>query len=39
MLSVIAPQEHNALINVRHPAMAGVRVIENHPFRFDPRLL
>jgi len=37
--SIIVPQEHNAIINVRHPAMPGVRVVTNEPFRFDPRLL
>lgn len=37
--SVVVPQEHNAIINVRHPAMARVRVVTNAPFRFDPRLL
>lgn len=37
--SVVVPPEHNAIINVRHPAMARVRVITNAPFRFDPRLL
>jgi len=37
--SIVVPREHNAIINVRHPAMAGVRVITNEAFRFDPRLL
>lgn len=36
--SVIVPSEHNAILNPRHRAMAGVRVIADHPFRFDPRL-
>ena len=37
--SVIVPQELNALINVRHAAMAGVRVVADQPFAFDRRLL
>ncbi len=37
--SVVVPQEHNAIVNVRHPAMGGVRVISDQPFHFDPRLL
>ena len=36
--SIVVPQEHNAIINARHPAMDGVRVVTNEPFRFDPRL-
>ena len=36
--SVVVPQEHNALINVRHPQMARVRLIGDEPFRLDPRL-
>ncbi len=37
--SVVVPQERNALINVRHPAMGGVRTVADQAFRFDPRLL
>ncbi len=37
--SLVVPQERNAIINVRHPAMAGVRVVANEAFQFDPRLL
>ena len=37
--SIIVPRERNAIINVRHPAMAGVRVVTNEAFRFDPRLI
>ncbi len=37
--SVIVPQERNALINVRHPAMRSVRLVGEEPFRFDQRLL
>ncbi|HEY4030572.1 MAG TPA: hypothetical protein VGM25_09535 [Caulobacteraceae bacterium] len=36
--SVVVPQELNALINVRHPGMAGVRLAGETPFRLDPRL-
>jgi RES domain-containing protein len=36
--SVVVPQERNALINVRHPQMAGVRIVSQEPFKFDPRL-
>ena len=36
--SVVVPQEHNALINVRHPQMARVRLVGDEPFRLDPRL-
>jgi RES domain-containing protein len=37
--SVIVPQERNAIINVRHPAMSRIRLIADEPFRFDPKLL
>ncbi len=37
--SVVVPQERNAILNPRHPAMAGVRILADDPFRFDPRLL
>jgi len=37
--SVVVPQEHNAIINVRHPAMDRIAVITDEPFSFDPRLL
>ena len=37
--SVIVPDEHNAILNPLHRAMAGVRLVADHPFRFDPRLL
>ena len=36
--SLVVPQERNAIINVLHPAMGGVSVVTNEPFRFDPRL-
>jgi len=36
--SVIVPQERNALINVRHPAIASMRLIDDAPFRLDSRL-
>ena len=37
--SVIIPSERNAIINVRHREMPGVRLLSNEPFSFDPRLL
>jgi len=37
--SIVVPQEHNAILNVAHPAMARVALIADEPFRFDPRLL
>jgi RES domain-containing protein len=37
--SVVVPQEENAILNARHPAMSHVRVLGNIPFRFDRRLL
>jgi RES domain-containing protein len=36
--SVIVPEERNFLINVRHPAMAGVALERVRPFIFDTRL-
>lgn len=37
--SAVVPQERNALINVRHPGMARVRLVGDEPFGLDPRLL
>jgi RES domain-containing protein len=37
--SVIVPPENNALLNVRHVAMAVVRVVSNDLFSFAPRLI
>jgi len=37
--SIVVPQEHNAILNVRHPAMDRVAIVIDEPFRFDPRLL
>ena len=37
--SAVVPQERNALINVRHPDMARVKVINDEAFRLDPRLV
>jgi len=37
--SVVVPREHNAIINVRHPAMTRVAIVADTAFRFDPRLL
>ncbi len=36
--SQVVPQEINTLLNPRHPAFVGVRVVRDEPFRFDPRL-
>ena len=36
--SAVVPQETNALINPRHPAASGLRLVSQEPFRFDPRL-
>lgn len=36
--SVIVPEEHNYLINPRHPGASEVRLAANRPFRFDDRL-
>jgi RES domain-containing protein len=33
------PEELNVLLNPEHPAAHRVRVVEEHPFSFDPRLL
>ncbi len=37
--SAIVPEEHNILINPRHPRMRDVSVVDARPFRFDRRLL
>ena len=38
--SVVAPGHKNYLLNPAHPDFAaGVKVVENHPFAFDLRLL
>lgn len=37
--SAVVPQERNALINVRHPAMGRVRQVRDEAFRLDPRLV
>lgn len=36
--SVLAPSEHNLLINPDHPDAAAVRRVVVRPFRFDERL-
>lgn len=36
--SVIVPQERNVVLNVAHPAMAGVVVVSQEAFRLDRRL-
>ena len=37
--SAIVPEEHNILLNVRHPRMRDVRVLTTRDFSFDRRLL
>jgi RES domain-containing protein len=37
--SAVVPWENNVLLNVRHAAMAGIRVVSNDPFSFDPRVI
>ena len=37
--SAIVPEEHNVLLNPRHPRMADVRTVGTRPFRFDRRLV
>jgi len=36
--SAIIETERNLLLNPRHPDMKRVKVVENRPFSFDPRL-
>jgi len=36
--SVVVPKETNALMNPRHPEASGLRLVDDEPFRFDPRL-
>lgn len=36
--SAVVPQERNSLINPRHPAAVGLKLVADEPFRFDPRL-
>jgi RES domain-containing protein len=33
------PEERNVILDPRHPAHAGVRIVSSRPFVFDPRLL
>ena len=37
--SVIVPQESNVLLNPLHPQAAGIRILEQIEFRFDPRMV
>ncbi len=37
--SAVIPIERNLLLNPRHPDIAQVRVVDDVPFSFDPRLL
>ena len=36
--SVIVPQESNVLLDPLHPQAAGIRILEQIEFRFDPRM-
>lgn len=33
------PEERNVILDPRHPAHAGVRLVSSRPFVYDPRLL
>lgn len=37
--SAVIPIERNLLLNPRHPGIERVRVVDDTPFTFDPRLL
>jgi RES domain-containing protein len=37
--SAIVKEEHNYLLNPRHPKASSVKIIKNEPFSFDSRLL
>lgn len=37
--SVVLPEEHNLLINPRHPDAPRVHIVDSRPFAFDLRLL
>jgi len=39
VLSAIVPDEHNVLINPRHPASAGVTATKVRKWLYDPRLI
>jgi len=36
--SVVLPESINVLLNPLHPRAAELRIVEQQPFRFDPRL-
>ena len=36
--SIVVPHAWNYLVNVRHPAVATLNIVENVAFVFDPRL-
>jgi len=36
--SVIVAEEHNLLLNPRHPQFHGIKALPAKPFRFDPRI-
>jgi RES domain-containing protein len=37
--SAILPEETNVLLNAQHPDAGSLLLVEERPFRFDPRLL
>lgn len=37
--SVVMPDEHNLLLNPKHPEFADVKLLDATPFHFDERLL
>ena len=37
--SVIVPEEHNLLLNPRHPQFESIKALPTKPFHLDPRLL
>ena len=37
--SALLPEEHNYLLNPRHPDARKLRLVRSRPFEFDPRLL
>jgi RES domain-containing protein len=37
--SIIIPEEDNLIVNPAHPRAADVRIVNERPFSYDPRLL
>jgi len=38
MPSAIVPDEHNYLINLKHPDCKSIKIVDRSPFKFDDRL-